>query len=101
MFDLFGGRAARDLGLALAAIVAKGLEHAEKKGAKRNSKTKTKSLSNEPLIDQKIREFLRDNKLNIYSKARLGSAFKFSLIDKGLDTSVAEDLTAWILLKLR
>ncbi len=101
MLDFFGGGPARDLGITLADIVAKGLEHVEKKESKKNSKSKKRIISNEIVIDHKIRDFINKRKLNIYSKARLGSAFKFSLIDKGIDKSVAEDLTAWILLKLR
>lgn len=101
MFGFFGSRPARELGASLAIIVINGLEHAEKKGTKNISKNNRRIFSNELVIDQKIGDFLKKNKLNIYSKAQLGSNFKFCLIDKGIDKSVAEDLTAWLLLKLR
>lgn len=42
------------------------------------------------LIEKRLEAFKKNNKLNIYTKAQLGSAFKNGLIDKGYDLEFSE-----------
>ena len=53
------------------------------------------------LIEKKLTEFKKSNRLNIYTKAQLGSAFKYALLDKGFDQEFSEKTTTWLLLKCK
>ncbi len=47
-----------------------------------------------------IEQFKQNNKLNIYKKAKLGSAFKFELMAAGYKPEFIDQLTKGVLLKL-
>lgn len=47
-----------------------------------------------------IEQFKQNNKLNIYQKAKLGSAFKYELMAAGYQTELINNLTKGVLLKL-
>jgi ATP phosphoribosyltransferase regulatory subunit HisZ len=53
------------------------------------------------LVEKKLEEFKRNHRLNIYTKAQLGSAFKFTLLDNGYDEEFSEKTTTWLLLKCK
>jgi len=53
------------------------------------------------LVEKKLAEFKKSHPLNIYTKAQLGSAFKFTLLDKGFDQEFSEKTTTWLLLKCK
>lgn len=53
------------------------------------------------LIEKKLDRFKKNNSLNIYTKAQLGSAFKYGLLDKGYDQDFCEKATTWLLLKCK
>lgn len=53
------------------------------------------------LVEKKLGEFRKTNKLNVYTKAQLGSAFKHGLLDSGFDLAFAEMTTTWLLLKCK
>ena len=53
------------------------------------------------LIEKKLNRFQKINTLNIYTKAQLGSAFKYGLLDKGYDQEFCEKTTTWLLLKCK
>ena len=55
------------------------------------------------VVDQahaQIEKFKQDNKLNIYKKAKLGSAFKYELMAAGYKPEFINELTKGVLLKL-
>ncbi len=47
-----------------------------------------------------IEQFKQNNKLNIYKKAKLGSAFKYELIAAGYKPEFVDQMTKGVLLKL-
>ena len=53
------------------------------------------------LIEKKLDRFKKNNSLNIYTKAQLGSAFKYGLLDRGYDQDFCEKTTTWLLLKCK
>ena len=52
-------------------------------------------------VEKRFEEFRRNNKLNVYTKAQLASAFKYGLLDSGFDQEFAEKTTTWLLLKCK
>ncbi len=52
-------------------------------------------------VEKRVDEFKKKNPLNIYTKAQLGSAFKYTLLDNGLDQEFADKTTTWLLLKFK
>lgn len=46
---------------------------------------------------QKIQQFKAASKLNIYRKAQLGNAFKWTLRDAGYDSTYVDQLTSWLM----
>ena len=55
------------------------------------------------VVDQahmQIEQFKQKNKLNIYKKAKLGSAFKYELMAAGYQSELVDNLTKGVLLKL-
>ena len=97
----FGAGAAKQFGTQMAMLlVQRAATEAEKstraKSAKKGEKRFDAALLS---IEKKLAEFKTGNRLNIYSKAQLGSAFKFELLDNGFDQEDAEKLTTWLLLK--
>ena len=68
------------------------------KSAKKNEKRHEATFL---LIEKRLAKFKEANKLNIYTKAQLGSAFKYALLDKGYDQEFSEKTTTWLLLKCK
>ena len=52
-------------------------------------------------MDGQIARFKQANKLNIYKKAQLGNAFKWTLRDAGVSADYANKLTSWLLLQVK
>lgn len=52
-------------------------------------------------IEKKLANFSASHRLNIYSKAQLGSSFKFTLLDNGFEPEVANAMTTWLLLRCK
>jgi len=69
-----------------------------------NEKVKNKTLVKQlEVIDKmylKIAEFKVSHKLNIYKKAKLGSAFKFELINAGYNMAFINKITKGLLQKI-
>ena len=56
-----------------------------------------KSLQRMALL---VQAFKRENKLNIYKKAQLGNAFKWTLRDAGIDPEYIDHLTRWLMVQI-
>ena len=53
------------------------------------------------LIEKKLEDFRKQNRLNIYTKAQLGNAFKYTLLDNGFEPDFSDKTTTWLLLKCK
>ena len=51
-------------------------------------------------VDLQVQQFRSGRALNVYKKAKLGNAFKWSLRDAGYDTEYVDGLTEWLMLRL-
>ena len=67
-------------------------------------KGKSKNLAKQlEVVDKmylKIEQFKLNNKLNVFKKAKLGSAFKFELLNAGYEPAFVDKVTKGIMLKL-
>ena len=67
-------------------------------------KTKSKALSKQlEVVDKlyvQIDQFKSNHKLNVYKKAKLGSAFKFELMNAGYEIDFINKLTKGLMKKL-
>ncbi|OUM03781.1 hypothetical protein [Variovorax sp. JS1663] len=70
-------------------------------GGKSIKKAEKKHEAAFNLIEKKLEEFKKTHRLNMYTKAQLGSAFKFTLLDNGYDEEFSERTTTWLLLKCK
>ena len=52
------------------------------------------------LIEKRVASFKQAHKLNVYTKAKLGTAFKYTLLDKDYDKTFVENTTTWLMLKV-
>jgi hypothetical protein len=53
------------------------------------------------VVLEKAKQFRLSNKLNIYKKAKLGNAFRWTLTDLGYDSTLIDELTKELMLALR
>jgi tetratricopeptide (TPR) repeat protein len=91
LFDWFDSRHATEVGIALADhFAAQSATGAVSKRGSRQHARKTDPLRS--LLEWADRE-ARSLPLNFYRKARLANAFKWRLVEKGLEAAVAADVT--------
>ena len=66
------------------------------------SKKKFATKTQETLkkIDTQVANFRGTHKLNVYKKAKLGNAFKWTLRDAGYDNDYVDELTEWLMLRM-
>lgn len=53
------------------------------------------------LVQKRLGNFQKTNTLNVYTKAQLGSSFKYALLDKGYGQEFCNQTTTWLLLKCK
>lgn len=102
MFDKwFGAAAAKEFGSQMAMLlVQRSADEAQKQSRAKSARKGEKRFDATLLsIEKRLADFKTKNRLNVYSKAQLGSAFKFCLLDNGFEQEDAEKLTTWLLLK--
>ena len=51
-------------------------------------------------VELQVHAFKTNESLNIYKKAKLGNAFKWTLRDAGYDNPYVDELTEWLMLHL-
>jgi hypothetical protein len=74
----------------------------ERTPVKADKSTKFIAKKQEELLNkmaQQIVQFRVQHKLNIYKKAQLGNAFKWTLRDAGYDHTYVDELTSWLMLR--
>jgi hypothetical protein len=66
------------------------------------SKKKFAAKTQETLkkLDLQIQQFKSSHALNVYKKAKLGNAFKWTLRDAGYDNEYVDELTEWLMLRV-
>lgn len=67
---------------------------------KTKSKALTKQLETVDKLYLQIDQFKTNHKLNLYKKAKLGSAFKFELINAGYEIAFINKITNGLMKKL-
>lgn len=93
----FDASDAEKFGQELAQFFTQRIPLATEKG---KSKDLAKQLEVVDKIYLKIEQFKLDNKLNVYKKAKLGSAFKFELINAGYPSAFVDQVTKGLMQKL-
>lgn len=99
----FNAAQAKTFGLEMAALIAhrtpvERVDNNQMRLLKKYNKRHEVALV---LIEKQLEAFRKSNKLNIYTKVKLGSASKCGLIDKGYDLEFSEKTTTWLLLKCK
>ncbi|KAB2928369.1 MAG: hypothetical protein F9K30_01290 [Dechloromonas sp.] len=93
----FDASEAKAFGISLAQDLLKQDISTHSKGKKNKNKTHDALIK---LLDR-IATFKLQNKLNFYKKAKLGNAFKWTLIEGGYTPDDANKLTTSLLIKLQ
>ena len=91
----FDAREARNFGISLANFYIERIP-LDAAGGKDKSIAKRQEVLNK--MYQKMALFRLGHKLNIYKRAQLGNAFKWTLKDAGYDPEIADHLTKELLL---
>lgn len=99
----FGAGAAKQFGTQMAMLLVQRATIESRKSTHPRSAKKGEKRFDATLlsIEKQIAEFRATHRLNVYSKAQLGSSFKFTLLDHGFESDVADDMTTWLLLRCR
>ena len=99
----FDATAAKKFGVEMATLlVERAPEELGRNGKiKWLKKNEKKTAATYATIAKRLAEFKKNNVLNVFKKAQLGSAFKFTLIDKGCDKEFSERTTTWLLLQCK
>jgi hypothetical protein len=95
MFSWFDAREARQFGIALADGLAKNLASNERKhgtAAKRNQLLQR--------VFVQVRQFNQTHKLNFYKKAKIGTSFKWKLLELGFEPKFVDELTHELMLRI-
>lgn len=52
------------------------------------------------VVERRVEEYRRANKLGVYGKARVGNTFKWELKERGYDAAFVEDVTRAVIMSL-
>jgi hypothetical protein len=89
---------AQDFGKQLAEKFSATYPILDKKKEKASLKKRAKLLGR---LASDVNQFGRTNSLNFYKKAKLGNAFKWTLLEKGYDAEFVDELTKEVILALK
>ena len=53
------------------------------------------------LVEKRLSSFKKSHPLNVYTKAQLGSSFKYALLDSGYNPDFCNNTTTWLLLQCK
>lgn len=98
LFGWFNARAARDAGVRLAQAFASRVP-AQSQLADRKFEQRARSAIAQ--LQREAAEFAKANRLNAYQKAKLGTAFKWSLKEAGYPDAYVDKLTDLLILQLQ
>ena len=94
-FGWFDATEDKEFGASLARFHIEKIPLAETDKRKKASLKRQKSLSQ---MFQKMAQFKREHKLNIYKKAQLGNAFRWTMQEAGYDPRYIEEITKRLML---
>jgi hypothetical protein len=94
-FSWFDAKEAEDFGISLAHFHIEKLPLGEL-GKKSRSPAKQRDSLNK--LFQKMARFKQEHKLNVYKKARLGNAFKWTLKEAGYDPEYVDQIVKQLML---
>lgn len=98
MFEWFGVKKSRNLGLELAKLVK---EHAPNDTLHNESKRLSKINYAKEKMHKRMKQFKQEEVLNFYKIATLLNTFKWELKDAGYDEDMTGTLASWIHITLR
>lgn len=98
IFSWFDAGEAKKLGASLAQFYATQLPLEAKALNDKKFAAKTQSAMRQ--LTAKVDAFKARQRLNIYTKAKLGNAFKWNLLDAGYDKAYVDNLTEWLVARL-
>ena len=98
IFGWFDATEAQRFGRSLATFFIERLPPAEKTSSK---KFEVKAKDTLEKMARQVVEFRNSHRLNMYKKAKLGNAFKWTLRDAGFDHDYSDKLTEWLMLQLQ
>ena len=97
-FGWFNATEAQSFGSSLAVFFVERLPVAERTSSK---KFEVKARDALEKMQRQVIEFRTSHRLNLYTKAKLGNAFKWKLREAGLDKDYSDKLTEWLMLQLQ
>jgi len=103
LLSWFDATAAKKFGTEMALLIAQKNQEEREKLSKAKSTRKAEKRHEGTFlrIEKELESFKKDHRLNIYTKAQLGNAFRYTLLDNGFDQEFSEKTTTWLLLKCR
>ncbi|MBC7609819.1 MAG: hypothetical protein H7228_09640 [Polaromonas sp.] len=102
-FKWFNATEAKNFGVEMAELISHRTPYEVKnKNQERLTKNYEKRhLATLVLIEKRLENFKKNNRLNVYTKAQLGSSFKYALLDSGYEPEFCNQTTTWLLLKCK
>ena len=97
--NLFDASEAQEFGKTLAEMYAAKHSILDEKKEKASTLHKRAKLLDKLTLD--VRQFGEANRLNFYKKAKLGNAFKWTLLEKGYDSDFVDKLTKEVMMALK
>jgi len=97
MFSWFDAKEEQHFGTTLARFY---IERVPFESPFSKNKFATKTQETLKKLDLQVQQFKKDRRLNVYKKAKLGNAFKWSLRDAGYDVDYVNELTEWLMLRV-
>jgi hypothetical protein len=91
----FDAREAQHFGVSLAETLAKNLATSERK---HESAAKRSQLLQKLFVQ--VRQFKQTHKLNLYKKAKIGTSFKWKLLELGFEPKLVDELTHELMLRI-
>jgi len=97
----FDATVAKKFGTDMALLLAQKNQEEKEKLSKAKSTRKAEKRHEATFlrIEKELGIFKKDHHLNVYTKAQLGNAFKYTLLDNGFDQEFCDKTTTWLLLK--
>ena len=93
MLNWFDASEAKSFGEALARFFLETVPPASRIGDKAFAEKVNKNLK---IMETRVAAFKQQHKLNTYKKAQLGNAFKWTLLDAGVEANYGDELTKWL-----
>ena len=97
----FDASEAKKFGVQLADLFTERVAPGTPEAAMGKKLVKQKTGALDYKISQQVQAFKQQHKLNIYKTAQIGVAFKEALLEAGHDAAYANELTHWLMHKIK